>query len=224
MPKTNRGIMKRALLLSLMAIFSFTQSTLAINFDSLWNKIKDNHLTVIAAFGGILGVSAVIGYKSLQKKATQRKELDEFSKKHPINFMFYLGSGTEYSTLDHKGKMEYLKQHNLGKFLKNNKSFLTDEEQRSPLLARQKEQNLLGLSPLNAEECDIALAIQRSLTDQKKPSINLKLPANYNEKEALQLALARSLEKTPTRKNTGTPVKSTPPVSGPTGKEEEEET
>lgn len=228
--------MKRALLLTLLAIFSFTQSTLAIDFNSLWNKFKDNQSTVFAAFGGILGITAVIGYKALQKKAIERKKMEEFVQKHPINFMFYLAPGTEYSKLDHKRKIDYLKQKNNinGQWLKNKTNFLTEQELKFPFLAREKEQRILSkLTPYSGmensntifdEESQIKLAIEKSLTDQKEPLINKNVPTNYNEEEAFQLALARSLEDVTTRKGTVAPVKKlTPPVSGPTGKEEEEE-
>lgn len=227
--------MKRALLLTLLAIFSFTQSTLAIDFNSLWNKFKDNQSTVFAAFGGILGITAVIGYKALQKKAIERKKMEEFVQKHPINFMFYLAPGTEYSKLDHKGKIDYLKQNNInGQWLKNKTNFLTEQELKFPFLAREKEQRILSkLTPYSGmensntifdEQAQIALATKRSLADQKKPSINLNIPTNYNEEEAFRLALALSLQETPLTKNTITPIKLTPPVSGLEGKQEEEET
>ena len=227
--------MKRALLLTLLAIFSYTQSTLTIDFNSLWNKLKENQSTVFAAFGGILGITAVIGYKALQKKAIERKKMEEFVQKHPINFMFYLAPGTEYSKLDHKGKIDYLKQNNInGQWLKNKTNFLTEQELKFPFLAHEKEQRILSkLTPYSGmensntifdEESQIKLAIKKSLTDQKKPLINKNVPTNYNEEEAFQLALARSLEETPPRKNMVTSAKPTPPISGQEGKQEEEDT
>ncbi len=226
--------MKRALLLTLLAIFSYTQSTLTIDFNSLWNKLKENQSTVFAAFGGILGITAVIGYKALQKKAIERKKMEEFVQKHPINFMFYLAPGTEYSKLDHKGKIDYLKQNNInGQWLKNKTNFLTEQELKFPFLAHEKEQRILSkLTPYSGmensntifdEESQIKLAIKKSL-DQQNPLVNQHVPINYNEEEAFQLALARSLEETPPRKNMVTSAKPTPPISGQEGKQEEEDT
>ncbi len=151
--KDESNRMKRIFLITLTLIFSFMQATHAMSFDSLWNKIKEHHMAIAATLGGIVTVSAFIGYKKFQKNAAEKKALEDFKKAHTVNIMFYLAHGTQYSKLDHKSKIKYIQKLPISEIKKNpNRYFLTPQELNNSDLAKQKEMEILQLLspyPLN---------------------------------------------------------------------------
>ncbi len=215
--KDESNRMKRIFLITLTLIFSFMQATHAMSFDSLWNKIKEHHMAIAATLGGIVTVSAFIGYKKFQKNAAEKKALEDFKKAHPVNIMFYLADGTQYSKLDHKRKIEYIQKLPISDIKKNpNRYFLTPQELNNPDLAKQKEMEILQLlspKPIHSIFSQDDLDIQKALEESLKTSIPKKsnfTADNYNEDEAIKLAIELSLKEKQQRKATG-----------PLGKEEE---